>query len=237
MIFFSVCSRSGKEPKSLKKLIDYCSSSEALGISVTYDANSIYEGHEENIKFFKKMPIEDNDIIVLCHDDIDIISKVEDLINYLNVARKPGVGFVGLAGSCYLPSDGAWWNARKNGAARGFVFQGENRETMMPNYFGKSGQVLVLDGCFMAITYGNLKKVGLVVPEYLGTGWDFYDIHLTYKAYLDGFSNFTIPIVAMHESPGMMREGWFAARDKFLRHHAATLNHSRLLIEKTNGLP
>ena len=224
MIYFSVCTRQGKQPKSLR-------------VSVAYDASSIYDGHRQNIELFKRMPLEDSDIIVLCHDDIDIISKVEDLINYLNVARKPGVGFVGLAGSCYLPSDGAWWNARKNGAARGFVFQGENRETMMPNYFGKSGQVLVLDGCFMAITYGNLKKVGLVVPEYLGTGWDFYDIHLTYKAYLDGFSNFTIPIVAMHESPGMMREGWFAARDKFLRHHAATLNHSRLLIEKTNGLP
>ena len=202
-----------------------------------YDASSIYDGHKQNIDFFKKMPLEDGDIIVLCHDDIKIISEPEDLIKYLNVARKPNVGFVGLAGSCFMPADGAWWNARKNGNARGFVFQGANEETMTPNYFGKSGQVIFMDGCFMAITYGNLKKVGLGQPEYLETGWDFYDIHLSYKSYLEGFSNYTVPIIAMHESSGIMRDGWFQARDKFLRHHVSTLNHSKIPVSQTQGLP
>tara|TARA_R100001510_G_C7635064_1_gene193370 strand:- start:466 stop:1203 length:738 start_codon:yes stop_codon:yes gene_type:complete len=237
MIYFSVCSRKEKKPKSLSRLLNYCKGNEALGIKVSYDSTSIYQGHKDNLEFFKSMPMEDGDIIVLCHDDLDIISRPEEIIPYLRVAREPGVGFVGLAGSCFLPPDGSWWNARKTGSARGFVFQGENRETMTPNYFGKSGQVIFLDGCFMAITYGNLKKIGLEEPEYLGTGWDFYDIHLSYKSYLEGFSNYTIPIIAMHESPGIMREGWFTARDKFIRHHAATLNHSRLMVDKTNGLP
>jgi len=237
MIFFSVCSRSGKEPKSLGNLIEYCNDQEALSIKVAYDANSIYEGHQENINYFKSSPLESGDIIVLCHDDINILSKPKDLVSNLQLARKPGVGFVGLAGSCYMPRDGAWWNARTTGNARGFVFQGQNEESMTPNYFGKSGQVLVLDGCLLAITYGNLKKVGLQQPEYLGTGWDFYDIHLTYKAYLDGFANYTVPIIAMHESNGMMREGWYTAKEKFLRYHAATLPHSKLIISRTDGLP
>ena len=183
------------------------------------------------------MPLEDNDIIVLCHDDLEIISNVETLINYLGVARKPNVGFVGLAGSCYIPREGGWWNARNTGDARGFVFQGTNHETMTPNYFGKSGQVVVLDGCFMAITYGNLKKVELKQPEYLETGWDFYDIHLTYTAHMKGFSNYTVPIIAMHESSGIMREGWFAAREKFMRHHAGTVQYAKLPTDKTHGLP
>ncbi len=183
------------------------------------------------------MPLEDGDIIVLCHDDLKIISPPEDLIKYLSVARKANVGFVGVAGACFMPPDGAWWNARKHNAARGFVFQGSDEETMSPNYFGKSGEVIFLDGCFMAITYGNLKKIGLDEPDYLGTGWDFYDIHLSYKAYLQGFSNYTIPIVTMHESPGVMRDGWFSASKKFMRHHAATINHSRIPTAKTQGLP
>ena len=181
--------------------------------------------------------MEDTDIIVLCHDDIDIISKPEDLLSCLEVTRKPNVAFVGVAGSCYIPQQGGWWNARGTGDARGFVFQGNNNQTMSPNYFGKSGQVVVLDGCFLAITYENLMKIGLDEPEYLKTGWDFYDIHLTYKAHLDGFSNYVVPIITMHESPGMMREGWYSARENFMRHHASTVHHAKIPTDKTHGLP
>jgi len=237
MIYFSVCSRKDKQPKSLDNLVSYCNSNEFTRINVVYDATSIYQGHKDNIDFFKKMPLEDGDIIVLCHDDIEILSTPQDLKKYLNVAKKPGVGFVGLTGGCHLPADGAWWNTRKTGESRGFVFQGNNKETMTPNYFGKSGQVVVMDGCFLAATYGTIKKVGLDEPDYLKTGWDFYDIHLTYKAYLDGYSNYVVPIIAMHESPGHMREGWYNARKRFLSHHASTLPYSKLMVDKTNGLP
>ena len=237
MIYFSVCSRQDKQPKSLGKLIDYCKDNEALDIRVCYDSTSIYEGHKENIKFFKMAPLESGDIIVLCHDDIEILSKPEDLIHNLRIARKPNVGFVGLAGSCRIPSDGGWWVARNTGDTRGFVFQGADHQTMSPNYFGKSGQAVVMDGCLLAITHGNLKKIGLDQPEYLETGWDFYDIHLTYKAYQEGFSNYVVPIVAMHESPGIMRDGWYAAREKFMRHHASTVHHAKLPTDKTHGLP
>ena len=183
------------------------------------------------------MPLESGDIIVMCHDDIDIISQPEDLIRNLRVAREPNVGFVGLAGACYMPQDGAWWNARKTGSARGFVFQGDNEQTMMPNYFGKSGQVIFLDGCLMAATYSNLKAIGLDQPSYLDTGWDFYDIHLSYEAYLKGYTNYTIPIIARHESAGIMRDGWFKAKEKFMKHHAATLNYAKLPVASTHGLP
>tara|TARA_R100001443_G_scaffold18754_2_gene29893 strand:+ start:1040 stop:1759 length:720 start_codon:yes stop_codon:yes gene_type:complete len=238
MIYFSVCSREGKQPKSLDKLIKYCNSDEAFRISVTYDASSIYDGHKQNIRLFKRwMALEDSDIIVLCHDDVDIISNQKEVLQLLSVARKPGVGFVGLAGACQLPPDGAWWNARAVGDTRGFVFQGIDATTMYPNYFGKSGQVIVLDGCFLALTYSTLKTIGLEEPDYLETGWDFYDIHLTYKAHLKGFANYTVPIIVMHESAGIMREGWFAAKDKFLSNHAATLPHAKLTVNKTHGLP
>ena len=221
----------------MSKLINYCNRNEFTRVHVAYDAPSIYQGHKDNLEYFKCLNMEDDDIIVLCHDDVDVLSNSEDLLKYLDIARKPNVGFVGVAGSCYLPNDGAWWNARKTGNARGFVFQGSNPETMMPNYFGKSGQVVVLDGCFLAITYKNLRKVGLDEPEYLETGWDFYDIHMTYKAHLDGYSNYAVPIIIMHESPGMMREGWYTAKEKFMRHHIATINYSKLPADKTNGLP
>ena len=237
MIYFSVCTRKNKQPKSLSKLISYCNSNNNIRINISYDSSSIYEGHKQNINFFNNLNIKDNDIIVLCHDDLEILSKSEDLIHYLEMARKPKVGFLGLAGGCYVPQDGGWWNARKHGAARGFVFQGDSQENMYPNYFGKPGQVVVMDGILLAATYKTIKTVGLDEPAYLKTGWDFYDIHLTYKAHLDGFFNYVVPIIAMHESSGQMREGWYQARLNFLKNHASTLPYSKLVVDKTNGLP
>ena len=237
MIYFSVCSRSDGQPNLLNKLSSYCVDTEALQLKVCYDAKSIYEGHSQNIDFFKTLNLQDDDIIVLCHDDIEILSKQTDLIKYLSHARKPGVGFLGVAGGCFIPSNGAWWNARNTGQARGFVFQGDDAQTMQPNYFGKSGQVVAFDGCFLAATYKTLKIIGLDQPEYLETGWDFYDIHLTYKAYLEGLANYTVPIITMHKSSGQMREGWYLAKDKFLRKHSATLPYAKLVVDKTDGLP
>ena len=60
---------------------------------------------------------------------------------------------------------------------------------------------------------------------------------MTYKAHLDGFSNYVVPIIAMHESSGIMRDGWYTAKEKFMRHHASTINYSRLPVDKTQGLP
>jgi GT2 family glycosyltransferase len=236
MIYISVCSRSTNKPKSLKNLIDYCNR-DFLTIRISYDSTSIYEGHKENIEFFKTLNLQDEDIIVLCHDDVDILSKQEDLLKYLNLARRPGTGFIGVAGGTYMPNDGAWWNSRRTGDSRGMVFQGISHITMQPNYFGKCGQAIFMDGCFLAATYSTIKKIGLDQPDYLETGWDFYDIHLTYKAYLDGFTNYVVPIMIMHESPGMMREGWHIAKEKFLRHHASTIHRSKLVTDKTHGLP
>ena len=238
MIYFSICSRKNKQPKSLQKLIDYCKKYSNLDVKVSYDATSIYEGHKQNISFFNNLKnINDEDIIVMCHDDLQIISHIDDLVKYVNYARKPGVGFLGVAGSCLMPPDGAWWNARHSRNARGFVFQGVSKEAMTPNYFGNSGATVVMDGCFLAATYDTIKKVGIDEPAYLKTGWDFYDIHLTYKAYLDGYTNYTVPIIIMHESSGQMREGWYAARKRFMTHHASTIPYSKLIVDKTNGLP
>jgi hypothetical protein len=92
MIYLSVCSRSEKKPKSLQKLIEYCNR-DFLTIRVAYDSNSIYEGHKENIEFFKTLNLQDEDIIVLCHDDIDILSKQEDSFTTLALQESLESGF------------------------------------------------------------------------------------------------------------------------------------------------
>jgi len=236
MIYFSVCSRKSKQPASLEKLVNWCDTQEYTKINIAYDSISIYEGHKSNIEYFEQFKIQDDDIIVMCHDDIEILSTPKKLKKYLEVAKRPRVGFVGVAGACRFESDGAWWNARKKGNARGFVFQGIDSTTMVPNYFGQSGQVTVLDGCFLAITYENLKKIGLDEPAYLKTGWDYYDIHLTMKAHLSGLSNYVVPIIVMHESSGQMRNGWYEAKANFMMHHNRDIP-CWVPTDRTHGLP
>lgn len=199
---------------------------------IYWDAKSWYEGHKINSLQLE----EDEDIIVLAHDDLEIISNHSIFYKYLNLCKKPETGFVGIAGATYLNNDGIWWNARSFGATRGFVFQGKNVETMTPNYFGPQSQVVVLDGCFLACSYRTLKKVGLEQPSYLKSGWDFYDIDLTFRAHLMGLNNYTVPIICRHESDGQMRKEWYDARQAFLRQYnqdiPCKLNH-----DKTGGLP
>lgn len=216
---------------------------DTLDFREAIDRPSIYEGHKLNVSnFSREVPyhkLEDDSIVVLCHDDIEIISNKESVIELLELCNKPGVGFVGVAGGARFDAQniqGAWWNARNTGEARGFVFQGKDKETMVPNYFGQHGQVVVLDGCFMACSYKTLKAVGLDKPHYLTSDWDFYDIHLTLKAHLMGLCNYTVPIIIRHESDGQMREGWHTARQQFLKYHHGNLP-IKLPYAKTNGLP
>ena len=107
---------------------------------------------------------------------------------------------------------------------------------MTPNYFGPAGQVVVLDGCLIAATYKTLKDIGLSQPDYLSSGWDYYDIHMTFLAHYKGYANYVVPIMIRHESSGQMREGWYQAKNEFMRKWGVAIP-CRLPVDKTQGLP
>ena len=234
MIYLSICTREEKKlSNTLQSLIDYSNTTTDMCCKIATDAVSIYEGHSNNVEWSF---LEDDDIVVFVHDDVEILSTPDKLKKYLEVARKPRVGFVGVAGAASFQKNGAWWTARNSGEARGFVWQGKDDETMSPNYFGQSGQVVVLDGCLIAATYKTIKDVGLDKPDYLSSGWDFYDIHMTFTAHYKGYSNYVVPIMIRHESDGQMREGWYHANSEFMKKWNRDIPCS-LPMDKTNGLP
>lgn len=236
-IFFSICSRKNKRPKSLDTLVSYIEQDKDMHYSISYDPKSVYEGHSSNLNNFVG---QDNDIIVLCHDDIEIISHVEQFKKYISVSVLPNTGFVGVAGSTRFDKEigGAWWSARNSRETRGFVFQGEDLETATPNYFGPAGQVVALDGCFLAIQYKKLRDIGISKPEGLSSDWDFYDIHLTIKSHFLGYNNYAVPIMIKHESPGIMREGWYRSRDEYLNtQYFHKILPIKLNYDRTNGIP
>ena len=233
-IIISILTRSSPYNKYILDLLDYIKKQD-LDIDVVVGVNQtdFYSGHQNNLKAYS---LEDDDVIVFLHDDVKILSNVNDFCKYLSLCNTRDTGFLCLAGCTFLGYDGIWWNARSIGASRGFVFQGKNDISMSANPFGQHGQIICGDGCFLACSYRTLKKVGLEQPSYLKSGWDFYDIDLTFRAHLMGLNNYTVPIICRHESDGQMRKEWYDARQAFLRQYnqdiPCKLNH-----DKTGGLP
>ena len=216
MIYAIICSRRDKPTKSLPKLVNYLAKANIL-YHISYDAESMFKGYEDGLKALTPDP---EDIVILCHDDIEILSDRDDFTETLTKSLSDQkVGFVGPAGTTYLATDAVWWDMgrRQQGLHSGFVFQGHDHKTMTPNYFGPCRNVVVLDGLFLASRKSTLDQVGLQKPKEFPTNWDFYDLYYTLTAYEQGFVNKAIPVLILHNSDGMMRDTWDQNRKAFQR--------------------
>ena len=106
MIYAIICSRKDKPTKELDKLI-YFFTSLNIQYHIAYDAESVFKGYKEGIDHLK--PGKD-EFVVLCHDDIEILSDRNDFREILKEHLfNPKVGFIGPAGTTLLGSDAVWW--------------------------------------------------------------------------------------------------------------------------------
>ncbi len=182
--------------------------------------SSIFEAYNSTLDIISEhgKALKDEDIFVLCHDDISIQTKPESFIKILKETTKPkNVGFVGVAGTTELGPDAVWWNHEKwqQNKHSGFALHGKE---MMPTYYGHYRRVVVLDGLFLACSWRTLKQINLTKPPYFIGDWDFYDLHYTLQAHKLGLSNLTVPIVVNHMSRGELvgKDGWQYNRLKFI---------------------
>jgi len=192
-----------------------------LPCCISYEAPSMFSGYQNAFDVLKPS---DEDIVVMCHDDIEILSDGNEYKKLLEESLSdPQVGFVGVAGTTYLDRDAVWWepNRRARGLHSGFVFQGEETRHMVLNWFGPWRNVVVLDGCFMAAKARTMKRVGFDKPQQFPGNWDFYDLHYTMTAFDMGCVNKTLPIILLHNSSGNIvgRESWQANRMEFMKMH------------------
>lgn len=214
MIYSIICSRKDSPPVNFNNLLKYFKEAN-VDCRVAYDQEGIFQGYHNTIK---SLNAKDDDIIILCHDDIQIFSDRDQFVNILQEElQKPTVGFVGVAGTTNLSTNAMWWdpNLRQQRYHRGFVFQGNNPRNLTPNYFGPHGNVVVLDGLFLATTKKVLDVIGIEKPKEYPNGWDFYDLHYTLTAFERGFTNKTVPIILTHYSDGFMRPTWDENRKEF----------------------
>lgn len=225
-LFALICTRSSDLKPVTKNLLSYL---ESVGVNVKLlvDKKSIFHAYSMGFNFIKEERPAPNDIVILCHDDIEILNSKEDFLlwlNWLSASRK--VGFAGVAGTSTLASNAVWWDSEewKKGSHRGYV-QHAGKFANHWTYYGPPGKVAVLDGLFLAIKYEDLLGIQLNKPDYFVGNWDYYDIYYTSQAIMLGKENHVLPLFIRHESIGELagKTGWESNRRAFIANNSLPL--------------
>jgi hypothetical protein len=216
-IFAFICTRTESLPDYTQKLVSYLSRCK-IDVNLLVNKESIFTAYKEAVD---NTPINDEDIVIFCHDDIEIIMDPQQFVTVLiRAARRKPSGFFGPAGTTHLTQDAVWWNREvwTAGGHRGFVLHGDTITNSEYTFYGSPGRVVCLDGLFLGIGGESLKKIDLSKPDAFEGKWDFYDIYYTIQAHKKGLYNTAEPIFILHRSKGELvgRESWHKNREAFV---------------------
>lgn len=208
-IYSLICSRNNTFSKTSLDLFSYMRDC-GIEVKSLIGFKSIFDAYIKGVETLDANP---EDIVILCHDDIEIKNPKEEFKAILTSATRTD-GFIGVAGTRYFENTGVWWNWNTPQNMSGKVshgLKGQDKET----YFGPLGRVVVLDGVFLACNVKTLASIHMAQPTDFIGDWDYYDIFYTFQTHLKGYSNRTVPIMLRHESPGQMRQSWHQNRVVF----------------------
>ena len=180
---------------------------------------SIFEAYKEGVD---NIILNDNDVVIFCHDDIEIVMDPQKFVDVIvKASRQNNSGFFGPAGTTHLSESAVWWDHSlwAQGKHRGLVLHGKDIKAAEYTYYGNPGRVVCLDGLFLAIQGKALKKLDLSKPDYFEGDWDYYDIHYTIQAHQKGLYNTVEPIFMIHHSRGELagRDSWHKNREAFIQ--------------------
>lgn len=219
-IYAFICTRSKDITSITSNLLSFYTS---IGIKVQLLVNtsSIFKAYSNA---FEKINPNDEDIVIFCHDDIEITQKgPEFLKNLKDSLQDEQTCFVGPAGTTFLGKDAVWWNwdNQKLGYHRGLVVHLDKEKRPYPTFYGVFGKVAVLDGLFLAAKAKNIRKISLKKPDMFEGLWDFYDIYYTTSALKAGMVNKAIPLTMIHHSNGELvgRDSWHKNRQAFINNN------------------
>lgn len=181
------------------------------------ESNSIFSAYNKGIELTK-----DCDYVCFCHEDLDVIKiDVDKLLSKLN---DPLIGFIGVAGAKKLPENGMWWSEYRGLSHPNLsgtvghqkIDEFSKQRIRWVNTYGMYGQVKVLDGLILFCRRDLLDKIKW--DEEFFSGWDFYDISITYSASKKGYINITVPYIELyHWGLGNLRNTYEENRQKFLQ--------------------
>lgn len=173
----------------------------------------INDGEKPLSKVYNEiLDMSQNNIIVLCHDDIIFESKKWGK-KLLENFQKTDFGIIGLAGSTYMPSTGRWWDMPVT--MRGIVNHQDDGKKWESKYSvnqGNLSEVLLIDGLFISL---NKQKIKKRFDEDFD-GFHFYDVSFSFSNFLEDVKiGVTYDIRVTHLSIGRTNQKWEDNRIKF----------------------
>lgn len=216
-IYAVICTRSTQVNRVTDNLVKYLASCN-IKVFLLANQSSIFDAYESGYIAANPNP---DDIMIFCHDDIEIREKPEDFVQKIvSNLQKENTGFIGPAGTTVLTENAVWWdqNQWKMGNHRGFVKHINPQMKEYDTIYGPEGPVVALDGLFLACKAHLAHEVGLQKPDYLKGEWDFYDIHYTTTAHKAGYVNRAFHMNILHASRGELvgRDSWHQNREAFI---------------------
>lgn len=156
----------------------------------------------------------ENDILILCHDDIYFEKNNWGNKVLKHFKRNPDYGIIGVAGSKYMPPSGRWWEVQTemfgivNHEHEGRKWTSKYSETKN----NKLDDTIIVDGLFMVLNKKNIKtKFNEEVK-----GFHFYEIDFCYRNFLNGVKiGVFYDVRITHKSIGMTNEQWENNRQQF----------------------
>lgn len=216
-----ICTRNPELKTVTTNLLSYLDRV-GINIKLLVGKKSIFGAYEEGVNLIvsENGTPHDDDIFIFCHDDIEIYNDPEHFKSVLRLySWADNAGFMGVAGTSLLTLNAVWWDKGvwAQGGHKGYVLHGTPGDHHA-TYFGDHGQVVVLDGVFLAAKYKCLKEITLSKPPSFQGLWDFYDLQYTLSAHKKGFINRAVPIFIRHESMGELqgRTSWELNRQAFI---------------------
>jgi len=217
-VYATICTRSREDvTPTTDKLLSFLAQCD-IKICLISGSQSIFEAYEGAYLHINPNP---EDILIFCHDDIEIHHSPEEFLNILKEnLDSDEVGFIGPAGTTYLSPNAIWWDHQlwQQGKHRGRVFHYDKHGQVHNTVYGPPDDVVVLDGLFLATKPKVIEDINLQKPEYFVGDWDYYDINLTSQAFLKGYTNKAIALNILHNSRGEIagKAGWELNRAAFI---------------------
>jgi hypothetical protein len=220
-IYAIICTRSRDDITTTTDNLLAFFSKCGIHVLLCVGAKSIFKAYQGA---FEKIGTDPDDIIIMCHDDIEIQENSQNFVEKVKTSlNRDLVAFAGPAGTTVLGPDAVWWdqNRWQQGLHKGKVTHIDPRNKPYLTYYGPPEDVVVLDGLFLSAKSNVLQKVGLDKPDYFEGEWDFYDIYYTSQAFLLGYVNTILDINITHHSRGELvgRDSWHNNRGAFIENN------------------
>jgi GT2 family glycosyltransferase len=176
-------------------------------IEIINNGESLTKAYNRGLKQAK------NDIVVFCHDDINIKSKNWG-VRLINHFKDTDYGILGVAGTTSLSESGRWWDNPQ--FMVGNVEHRHEGKTWLSKYSKNVGEniieTVIVDGLFFAVNKNKLKHDF----DETVSGFHFYDVDFSFRNHVAGVKVGVVSNVrVLHKSIGMTNEEWEKNRVSF----------------------